>query len=105
MSEEVHVGDVGTVFQITVLDGDGGPVLDISSATEMKLFLRKPNDTVLSNVAVHVTDGTDGKMKYVGQAGDIDMAGRWFMQGKIVLPAGTWYTDTTSFVVEDRLAT
>jgi hypothetical protein len=102
MSDEVHVGDIGTIFRITVMDGD--TPLDISTQTEMKIFLRRPDDTVLNNDAVHTTDGTDGKMEYVGVSGDVDQQGKWVIQGKIIIPEGTFYTDRAAFVVEESLA-
>ena len=102
MSDEVHVGDVGTIFEITVLDGT--TPLDISAATEMKIFLRRPSDTVVSDDATHTTDGTDGKMEYTSQSGDVDEPGLWRIQGKIIIPEGTFYTDIDQFVVEASLA-
>ena len=105
MTDEVHVGDVGTVFEVTVLDGafTTPTALDISNATERKIFLRRPSDTVISRDAAETTDGTDGKMEITSISGDIDAEGRWSIQGKIVIPEGTFYTDIAHFVVEASL--
>jgi len=102
MSDEIHVGDVGTVFEVTVMDGE--KPLDISSSTERKIFLRRPVDTVVSRDAVFTNDGIDGKMEIASESGDIDIAGVWSIQAKIIIPEGTFYTDIDQFVVEASLA-
>lgn len=98
----VHVGDVGTIFEITVLENN--VALDISAATDQKILFRKPDGTVLTKTAAFTTDGTDGKIEYQSQAGDIDVKGTWEIQGRLVLPQGTFYTRATSFRVEEVLA-
>jgi len=99
MSAQVHVGDIGTVFQATVKDQDGA-VVDISTASVKTLFFRKPNGTVLAKAAVFVATGTDGQMKYVSIAGDLDQSGNWSLQGYVVIGAGQWHTDTATFFVK-----
>ena len=99
---KVHAGDVGTVLEITVLS-DGNP-LDISSATEVTMILRETGNGTgakLTKTAEFTTDGEDGKMQYatVEPLG----AGLWQIQGKIVIPQGTFFTDIASFHVEDAL--
>jgi hypothetical protein len=100
-SDEVHVGDVGTIFEVTLLDGS--TPLDISGSTERKILLRAPDDTVLVNDA-DLVSGEDGKMQYITVSGDIDIAGRWSIQAKVVIPEGTFFSDIAQFVVEANLA-
>ena len=61
-ANEIHVGDIGTVFEVTVKDGED--VVDVSSATTRQLIFKSKDGAVLTKTAVLVTDGTDGKIKY-----------------------------------------
>ena len=99
-AQNVHNGDVGTIFRLTVLED--GVVVDISSQTSLTIFLGAPSGTK-TKVATLTTDGTDGKLQYTSIAGDIDEAGRWSYQGKIVIASGTFYTVAVEFIVEPVL--
>jgi hypothetical protein len=92
MSAEVHVGDIGTVFEITVKDEDG-VVVDISAATTKQFIFAKPGGTKVSKDASFVVNGTDGKLKYVTASGDLDESGDWQLQVYVVMPTGTWHSD------------
>lgn len=92
MNAEVHVADVGTIFEATIRDQDG-TVVDISAATTKQLLLRKPDGTLLTKVASLTTTGTDGKMQYTTVANDLDQPGLWRIQGYVVVGAGSWHTD------------
>ena len=100
---EVHVGDIGTVFIVTIIEDDD--IVDISSATVMKYcFKAADGDTIeKTNPTVDFyTDGTDGKLKYVGE--DIfDIAGTWQLQAMVTTPSGTWYSSVDRFTVEDNI--
>lgn len=98
---EVHKGDVGTVFEFTVKDGS--VVVDLSSAT-IAVYFRKPDGAVLTKTGVLLNDGTDGKMKYTTIAGDLSDAGDWSVQAGITISGGTWKTDIQHFRVFDNLA-
>ena len=102
MPGKIHVGDIGTVIEYTILD-DYGAVVNLASATGLKIKLRSPNRSILNKTAVHSTNGTDGKMRYVTQAGDISTHGDWLVQGWVELPEGSWYTDISMFTVESNL--
>ena len=101
MTTEVHQDDIGTVFEITLLD-DTTPV-DLVFATEMKIAFQKPDGTTLLVDAALVTDGTDGKMQYTTIAGDIDQEGNWKYQAKVSFPTGVWHSDIVSFRVYANL--
>lgn len=100
----IHVGDVGTIFEVTVVENDEVTPVPIGLATVMKIYFKDPEGTKTSHTAVLVTDGSDGKMKYVGIAGDIDLAGTWQMQGYVEIPAGKFYSVKTRFTVHDNLS-
>lgn len=98
----IRVGDVGTVLEATILEN--GAALDISAATEMILYLRKPNRAVLEKTAIFQTDGTDGIIQYTTVEDDLSMAGHWDIQGKVTLPGGEWKSTIRGFEVEANLA-
>lgn len=101
MASEIHEGDIGTKLLITVTDD--GSIVDISSASSLSIYIRKPSGTILTRTGVLETDGTDGKMYYITVAGDLDVAGSYKIQGKVVLPAGSYYTSTATFKVHCNL--
>ena len=100
-AEEIHLNDIGTIFELTVKDGDA--TLDISTALSMVILFKKPSGTVVTQTAVYQTDGTDGIMQYVTQTGDLDEVGGWKIQGRVQLPTGHWSSDTHSFKVYANL--
>jgi hypothetical protein len=101
MASQIHEGDIGTKLLITVTDD--GQVVDISSASSLSIFIKKPNGTILTRVGTLETDGTDGKMYYITVSGDLDVAGNYKIQGQVVLPTGSYYTSTATFKVHCNL--
>lgn len=97
MSSQIHVNDVGTTLIGTVLDS--GVAVDISSASSIQMFIKKPDQTTLTKTASFNSDGTDGKMKYVTVSGDIDQAGNYKIQGKVVLGTATYFSSVSTFKV------
>lgn len=101
MSAQIHVEDEGTVFEATIYD-ENNVIVDLSSATTMEFRFRKANGTVLTVDAIHVTDGTDGKIKYTAVEGDIDVDGQWKLQAYVELPNGKWHSSFHDFVVYEN---
>ena len=103
MASEIHVDDVGTRFLVTVKDD--GTAVDLSTATALQLSFRKPDDQVLSRTASTFADrsSASGVMYYDSIAGDLDEAGNYKMQGKVILTSGTFYTDIHTFKVNCNL--
>jgi len=100
-ANEIHVNDVGTLFTLTIKDGDSA--VNISSATTKKIIIKKPSGTKLTYSTAFVSDGTDGKMKYNAVSGDLDEAGTYKLQSYVIISDGTFYTDITSFKVYRNL--
>lgn len=100
-ANEVHVDDIGTVFVVTLMDGDA--VVDINGATTKSLKFGKPDQTSITKTAAFTTDGTDGKLQYTTLANDLDAMGQWQIQAYVVLPTGTWHSDIGEFAVYDNL--
>jgi hypothetical protein len=99
----IWVGDIGTVFEVTVTD-QAAAVVDISGASTKTMNFVKPNGVVVSKTAVLVNTGTDGKMQYTVIAGDLDLAGQWAAQGRVVIGAGAWRTTPLDFTVSAVVA-
>lgn len=100
MAGEIHVGDVGFAFQVTLLDDTTSIVLDVSGASAKVLWFQKPDGTTVEFPAAFVTDGTDGKIQYVTADGtDLDQAGTWKVQGVVTLPGAKIHSDIGKFKV------
>ena len=100
-TNEIHLGDIGTTFLITVTDGTDA--IDISSATTKQLILADPSGNSSAKTAEFNTDGTDGVLKYITVADDIDETGKWNIQAKFILTGGTWYSEIHKFTVVGNL--
>ena len=101
MVEEIHCNDIGTKFLVTVKDGTS--TVDISAASEKKLIFKRGNGSVVEKAATFDTDGTDGKLSYITTSGDLSSIGSWKIQAKVILPTGTWRSNTTGFTVYANL--
>jgi|TARA_Y100000593_G_C4279198_1_gene321853 hypothetical protein len=100
-ANEIHVNDVGTTFQLTFQDD--GSVVDVSSASAVEVLLMGPDDTATTKTATLVSDGTDGKVKYVTVSGDIETAGTWKIQGKVTFASSVYNSDVHTFTVYKNL--
>ena len=99
--DNIHVGDVGTIFEVTVVEGD--TVVDISNPTVLTIKLRKPSGAVVSHTATLSSDGTDGKLRYISIAGDIDQDGPWALQAYVELLSWQGSTAIGEFDVLENL--
>lgn len=102
MTGEIHINDIGTVFQVTIKD-ENEDIVDISSATVKNLIFQKPDGSTITKSASFVTDGTDGLIKYTTVSGDIDSYGNWKLQAFIDLGDTELYSDITKFTVYKNL--
>jgi hypothetical protein len=103
LDTEIHVGDVNTELGVIILS-NGTPV-DVSSASIKVIKAWKPvSETVVSWATGFKTNGTDGHLTYFTQAGDLDEAGLWKLQGHIQLPTGEWHTSKAEVRVSSILS-
>lgn len=100
-ANEIHKNDVGTIFTITIYDGDS--IVDISTATNKQFYFRKPDGTTATVSGTFSTNGSDGKLTYTFGSGELDVDGRWRMQAYLTFPSGNWYSDITTFKVYDNI--
>lgn len=101
---DVHVGDIGTCFRLTVLRSDGTVESQLGSATVRRIKLKDPSGTTTTKTATLYTNGSDGKMQYTTTAAtELATAGTWQVQGYIELGGGKWHTSIASFNVVSNL--
>lgn len=94
----MNVGDIGVPISATVTRD--GAALNISSATLIQFLIRPPNGTTKTFTGNFVTTGTDGQVRYVTVlTSDIDVAGTWSIQVRIVTPTSDFKTLVGSFTV------
>lgn len=101
MASEIHVGDIGTIFESTVLNQDGNAV-NLSGATAQFMF-EKPDSSMLVVNCSFVTDGSDGKIKYVTVDGDLDQNGTWQYQVYYEVESEVKYSTINKFKVKPNL--
>lgn len=99
---EIHDGDVGTLFTATIKDGD--TPIDVSTATTKEFIFQKPDGTTFTKAASFKTDGSDGILQYTSTADVLTPAGSWKMQGHVVFGVNDFKTSIYEFVVHDNLA-
>jgi len=105
---EVHVGDIGTVFEVTLKDGD--VIVDLSSVvgagTTKEIIFKAPDKTVKTFSAAFKTDGTDGIIQYTTEAAtDLHKQGTWKIQAHVVFsPTAEWKSDIAEFEVYKNLS-
>ena len=100
-ADEIHLNDVGTVFEATIMDGTS--VVNVSTATTKQLIFKGPNGVSKTKAATFTTDGTDGKLKYVTVANDLVPVGQWSWQAYVVMSNGAWHSDVAEFIVYENL--
>jgi len=102
MASEIHYGDVGVNFNITVMN-DSVP-LDVSNADNIYIIFENPDGGDLIKNASLVTDGTDGKIKYTTVTGDLNQVGTWQIQAKVDFGSSVFSTDIQRFKVFRNLS-
>jgi hypothetical protein len=100
-TEEIHVGDVGTVFEVTIKEA--GAAVNISLATTKDFIFRKTSLVLITRGAAFKTNGTDGKLTYTTIAGDLDEAGVWALQAHVIETGKDHKTEVVKFKVHANL--
>jgi len=99
--EEIHKDDIGTIFEVTIKDGDD--VVDVSGATTKQIILMPPKGTKKTKAAGFLNSGTDGIITYTTVDGDLNEFGTWGLQAFVVLSGGTWSSTIEDIEVYDNL--
>ena len=102
-ADEIHEGDIGTVFEITVKDGENIIPINVTLAININ-FIRPDEMTTLTRPATLSTDGLDGKMFYKSVAGDLIPFGLWNIQGHVQFDTDNDFkTDVSPFRVHKNV--
>ena len=102
MAAEVRLDNIGVAFTATIVDEDGDAV-DVSGATTQQFRFYKPDGTTVTETTGYGTTGVDGIITYTTVAGDLDVAGTWYVQPYVVTAALTLNTDVHEFEVKRNL--
>jgi hypothetical protein len=97
----INADDFGHVGKLTCKED--GVAADISSYTTLQFVLTDPAGAATIKTAAFDSDGTDGILKYTLIDGDIDMAGNWQVQARIIKTGVEITSDPLRFLVGPRL--
>ena len=102
-ANEIHIGDIGTIFEVTLMDDLVAE--DIGGATALEIVFEKPDKSLVVNVASLSGDGSDGKIRYTTSlATELDQKGNWKIQAVVTYATGkTWSSDIDKFKVYENL--
>lgn len=81
-SSEIHVND-NTRFILTI--EETCVAVDISIASVKTIYITKPSGAVLTKSALFVTTGADGQIYWDAVFGDLNEAGWYKIQAKVVI--------------------
>jgi len=95
---EIHVGDIGTNFIVTIYKEDSA-IFNLSGATSLTIRFFSSARVSKDRVASLYTNGTDGKVVYSLADGDIDVSGGWTYQVIIEIAGNNWNTNIVPFTV------
>lgn len=101
-AQTVQQGDIGARFLVTITD-TAGTVVDISGATTKEITIRPSGGASVTRTADFLTDGTDGKLFILSQSGDLDSAGFYEIQAKVIISGATNRSRLGKFWVEEKL--
>lgn len=97
MASKIHVGDIGTVFRLTITED--GAAVDVSLATTKQIKFLAPNGTLLTKTATFTTDGTDGQIEYATVADDLSLPGKWQIQAHVAISGWDGHSEALTFTV------
>jgi hypothetical protein len=100
---EIHVGDT-VDFKRRIVDQDSN-VVDISSATTMRMIFRKPkpNQEKVTLDASFINGGADGWLHVKCNETFLDAPGVWRRAEFVVTPSGQWQTNEIEFTVHPKI--
>lgn len=77
--------------------------MDISSATDKKIYFESPSGIVSEKNAIFSTNGEDGKIRYVTIVNDLNVAGNWKAQGYVAMSNFQGKSTIVTFKVNPNL--
>lgn len=102
-ADEIHVGDKGTQFVVTLYDGT--TVVDISTSSARTLEFKMPTGTVFTVTATLSGSGTSGAMSYtIPTTTTLATDGRWKLQAVVEFATSKFRSDIYEFRVYPNLS-
>ena len=99
---EIHLDDIGTIFEVALKDCDNA--VDLTGATTLEYIFQKPDGSLVTRTALINGDPTLGVLNYTTVSGDLDLIGSWKLQAHVILPSGEWRSDIEKFKVYANLS-
>lgn len=100
-SEEIHIGDTGTVYRYHITDL--GVDVDLSAKTTLEVKQTQPSGTSLTHALSFTTDGTDGRCEFTSTSATWPVEGTYSEQVRLVDPSGEWRSNINKFKVYANL--
>lgn len=97
--DKIRNEDAGVQIIVTLYNPDG-EIVDVSSSSAIAFKFEKPDGSILETTGSLYSDGTDGKVDYTTQTGDIDQVGIWKYQVYVTLGGGILHTRKEKIRVE-----
>lgn len=95
--------DVGVALVVEMTNESDGLPFDISQASDLVLKLGYPDGSSEDFTALLYTDGTDGKLYYVTQEGDLSEVGICTLQGKVTIGGAPISSQVRPFQVNENV--
>lgn len=109
-TDVIHQDDIGVWFDLTVTYPDGCRPVNISDATDLKVIILVPpteedsgDEIRLEHPAELSADGSDGRVTYISQDGDLPRSGNYKIQVVVTTPEGVWHSEIVKFKVKGNL--
>lgn len=96
----IHVEDVGTIFQLTLMQTTTLP-LDLTGCSVVFRFQAPDGLEYERTASIHDVEG--GIVRYTAQEGDIHVAGNWKYQAIVTAPGGKWHSQIVKYKVKTNL--
>jgi hypothetical protein len=101
MSDEVHLGDIGTIIRISITE-QGDP-LDLTDASVIKIKMeRKDRSTLFVDGAVY-GNPLNGQVQCVSDDTYFTIKGKTTGQVYLEYPSGQWHTSEFEFEVFENI--
>ena len=101
MTDEVHVGDIGTIIRISIVERS--LPLDLTDATVIKIkFKKKDRSTFMVDGSVY-GPATDGVIQCISDTTYFTSKGKVSVQVYIEYPSGKWHTSEAEFEVFENI--
>lgn len=100
---DIRLNDIGTAFTVSVYDETDSLVDLTPYSGNISFLFSKPDNTLIERNGVITYTGASGITHYTSQSGDINVAGLWQLQCKLVNSPSQFYTDIYEFRVSENL--